>query len=90
MLTGAERFAPVIRGWLAATGDGGGAIAHANPADVADLRAAIGDAKLTVVEDAKVARGDVRIAASALELDHRWDARLAELREAIATELSRS
>jgi flagellar biosynthesis/type III secretory pathway protein FliH len=87
---GPERFAPILRGWLAATGDGGGATAHANPADVAGVRAAVGEAKLAVVEDARVAPGDLRISAGTLEVDHRWAARLVELREAIAAELVRT
>jgi len=84
----ADRFTPVIRGWLAATPAGTAAIAYANPADAVAVRAAVGDAALTVVDDPRVALGDLRVASTALEIDHRWDAKLAELRDAIATELS--
>nr|HEX4316669.1 FliH/SctL family protein [Kofleriaceae bacterium] len=83
-LPDADRFAPIVRGWLAA-GTGGAATATVNPADAAALRDALGDAKLAVVEDKAMARGDIKIVSSSLEIDHAWSARLDELRTAIAT-----
>lgn len=83
-LPDADKFAPIVRGWLAADA-AGAATATVNPADAAALRATLGDAKLTVVEDKAIARGDIKIVSSSLELDHSWSARLDELRTAIAT-----
>jgi len=82
-VTGAERFAPIVRGWLAA-GPQAGAIARVNPAEVGAMRAAIGDAPITVAADPSLPAGDVRITAGARELHHAWTDRLGELREAIA------
>ncbi len=82
-ITGAERFAPIVSGWLAA-GGGDGAIARVNPADVAAMREAVGEAPIEVAADAAITAGDVRITVGARELHHVWSERLGELREAIA------
>jgi hypothetical protein len=79
-----ELFAPIVRGWLQKTGDGGGATAHVNPSEVAAMREAIGDALIAVEADAKTLPGDVRIAGADLEITHRWQDRLGDLRDAIA------
>lgn len=81
----AQLFAPVVRAWLAR--HQGEATAQVHPDEIAAMRAAVGDAPIAVTGDASLARGDVRIRGAALELAHGWDARLAELREAIATAL---
>ncbi len=80
-----DRFLPVIRGWLQRTGDGAGAIAKCNPADADALRAAVGDALISVEPDPAIAANSLRIGNAGLEIDHDWTARLAELRQAIAT-----
>lgn len=79
------QFTPIVRGWI----DAGGAKATArvNPADVAAMTAAIGDAAITVEADPQVAPGDVRIRGEALDTTHAWRERLRELRDAIATAL---
>lgn len=97
-ITGAERFAPIVRGWLAASaGAAAGpgdrdaadrAIARVNPADVAAMREAIGDAPVSVLGDVAVAAGDTRITVGARELHHVWSERLDDLREAIATSVA--
>jgi len=78
-----ELFAPIVRGWLArATGD---ATAHVHPSEVEAMRAVVGDARIQVVADNGIARGNVQIRSAELELAHEWEPRLRELREAIAT-----
>lgn len=72
---------PIIAAWTARCADP--STARANPADVDALRAAIGDAAVTIVPDPAIAPGDLHLRASALELEHRWADRLAELRTAI-------
>ena len=73
-----------MRGWLQKTGDGGNATAFVNPADVAAMRAAVGDAMIAVEADPDLARRCPRS-----RRDDRYDARLAgaidELRHTIAT-----
>jgi flagellar biosynthesis/type III secretory pathway protein FliH len=89
-LEGTDRptqFAPIVRGWLNKTGDGGGATARVNPADVAAMRAAVGDAMIAVEPDPSVPAGDVRVRGPMLDLTHSWSDRLAELKNAIATAL---
>jgi flagellar biosynthesis/type III secretory pathway protein FliH len=83
----AAMFAPIIQGWVEATVEP--AVAHVHPDDAEALRTAIGDAAIAIAPAPDVARGDVRIIAATRELAHRWDARLVELRTAIAAELSR-
>jgi len=80
-----ERFAPLVRGWLQKTGDGGNAIAKCHPSDVDALKAAVGEAMISVEADATIAKNSVRIASTNLEIDHDWTARIAELRQVIAT-----
>lgn len=78
-----ELFAPIVRGWLArATGD---ATAHVHPSEVEAMQAVVGDAPIRVVADTGIARGNVQVRSAELELSHQWEARLRELREAIAT-----
>jgi flagellar biosynthesis/type III secretory pathway protein FliH len=87
-LEGTDRptqFAPIVRGWLNKTGDGDGAIARVNPADVAAMRAAVGDAMIAVEPDPSVQPGDVRVRGPMLDLTHSWSNRLDELKDAIAT-----
>ena len=89
-LEGSERasqFAPIVRGWLNKTGDGGGATARVNPADVTAMRAAVGDAMIAVEADPSIQPGDVRVRGPMLDLTHSWSARLDELKHAIATAL---
>ncbi len=80
-----DRFLPIVRGWLQRTGDGAGAVAKCNPADAAAMREAVGEALISVEPDPTVPVNSVRIANANLEIDHDWTARLAELRQAIAT-----
>lgn len=93
-ITGAERFAPIVRGWLAASaGAAAGepadrATARVNPADVAAMREAIGEAPISVLGDASIAAGDTRITVGARELQHVWSERLHDLREAIAASVA--
>ena len=72
---------PVIAAWTARCAEP--STARANPADVDALRAAIGDAAVTIVPDPAIAPGDIHLRAPTLELEHRWADRLAELRTAI-------
>jgi flagellar biosynthesis/type III secretory pathway protein FliH len=92
-LEGTDRptqFSPIVRGWLNKTGDGGGAIARVNPADVSAMRAAVGDAMIAVEADPSIQPGDVRVRGPMLDLTHSWSDRLAELKNAIATALRSS
>ena len=52
------------------------------------LRAAIGEAAITVTEDSSLPPGDLAIADATRELAQAWEPRLRELREAIAGALS--
>jgi len=83
-----DMFAPIVRGWLQKTGDGGSATAYVNPADVAAMRAAVGDAMIAVEADAQVKPGDVRVRGATIDTTHEWRERLGELRHAIATEIA--
>jgi hypothetical protein len=56
-----------------------------NPADVAAMRAAVGDAMIAVEADPKVLPGDVRVRGATIDTTHEWRERLDELRHAIAT-----
>jgi flagellar biosynthesis/type III secretory pathway protein FliH len=77
----APAFQPIVAAWLARTAEPTTARVH--PADVAALATAVGEAAIRIVPDATVARGDLHLRAAALELDHKWAERLAELRTAI-------
>jgi flagellar biosynthesis/type III secretory pathway protein FliH len=79
------RFAPLVRGWLERTGDGADTTATAHPDDLDALRAAIGDAAITLQPDPTMARGDLRLRGRGLDLEHRWVDRLRELRHELAT-----
>ena len=83
------QFAPIVRGWIEHSG-GAKATARVNPADVAAMTAAIGDAAIVVESDAQIAAGDVRIRGEALDTTHTWRERLRELRDAIATALEQA
>lgn len=81
----ADKFLPVVRAWQARSGDP--ATAHVHPSEAEMLRAAIGDAAMTVVADASIPIGTLQLRGPAHELTHSWDRRLAELREAITLAL---
>lgn len=98
----AELAAAVVEGWLAATDARAliepivnawlreanhAAVASCHPATAPALREAIGDAAVTVEEDSSLAPNDVIIRGADRGLDHRWAARLGELRSAIVGEL---
>jgi hypothetical protein len=88
-IAGADRaalFAPVVRGWLAASA--APATARVHPDDAAALTALIGDAPIAIVSDAALAPGALAIRGAALEVTHDWRARLPELRAAIASALT--
>ena len=80
-----ELFAPIIQRWIAR--DHGPAVVRVHPDDVDAMRVAIGDAALAIEPDDAIEPGDVEIASPSFELSHRWEARLLELRETIATVL---
>ncbi|HLL24122.1 MAG TPA: hypothetical protein VK427_18445 [Kofleriaceae bacterium] len=82
----AKLFRPVIQNWLAGA-DRVPATVHVHPGDVACMKAAIGDAALTVVADPSVKPTCLVIRGGAVELAMSWQARLAELREQIAVTL---
>lgn len=77
-------YAPIIRGWVETTIEP--AVAHVHPDDAEALRTTIGDAPIQVKPAPELARGDIRIVSATRELAHHWDARLAELATAIASE----
>jgi hypothetical protein len=81
----ADKFLPVVRAWQARTADP--ATAHVHPSEAEMLRAAIGDATMTVVADATIPVGTLQLRGAAHELTHSWDRRLVELREAITLAL---
>jgi flagellar biosynthesis/type III secretory pathway protein FliH len=83
-----SRFTPLVRGWLERTGDGADTTAWAHPDDLDALRAAIGDAAITLEADATMTRGDLRLRGRGLDLEHRWVDRLRELRHELATVLA--
>jgi len=78
-----ELFAPLVRSW-AERAAGQPATAKVHPDGVAALTEAIGDAAITVVADPALAKGAVEIRGVTLELCHDWQARLPDLRTAIA------
>jgi len=80
-------FAPLIRGYLAQAGDQPATV-RVHPGDAAAIAAAIGDAPLAVTADAALAPGALEIRGATLELIHDWNARIAELRTAIAAALT--
>ena len=80
-----ELFAPVIKAWLER--GGAAATAKVHPSGVAALQTAIGDAPITIVADAAIAPGDLKLRGEALDVSHAWPERLRELRDAIATAL---
>jgi flagellar biosynthesis/type III secretory pathway protein FliH len=79
-------FAPIVAAWIASGSKG--ATARCHPSDVETLRAAIGEAAITVTEDPSLPPGDIAIADATRELAQAWEPRLRELREAIAGALS--
>ena len=80
-------FAPLIRGYLAQAGDQPATV-RVHPNDAAALAAAIGDAPLAIAGDAAIKPGALEIRGATLELVHDWNARIAELRTAIAAALT--
>ncbi len=81
-------FAPLIEAWIS----GGAKTARAccHPDDAEALRAAIGEAAITVETDPTIKRGNLVIADATRELAQAWEPRLRELREAIAGALVES
>jgi flagellar biosynthesis/type III secretory pathway protein FliH len=84
------QFQPIVQGWLVAAGDKAAATARVNPADVAAMQAAIGDAAIRVDSDPSIAPGDVKIRGEALDTTHVWRDRLRELRDTIATAIEQA
>jgi flagellar biosynthesis/type III secretory pathway protein FliH len=82
-----ELFAPLVRSW-AERSAGQPATARVHPDGAAALIEAIGDAPITVVADPALAAGAVEIRGATLELCHDWQARLPDLRTAIAGALT--
>ena len=79
-------FAPIITRWIAR--DLGPSTVRVHPQDLDALRAAIADAPLSIETDDEIEPGDLLISNPSFELSHRWEARLRDLRESIATQLS--
>lgn len=80
-------FAPIVRGWLASPSAHAAAVARVHPSDVDALRDALGPAAPTSLQldpDPTVAPGDLTIRSAEHELVHSWQARIAELHEAVA------
>lgn len=82
-----QMFAPLLRGFLAQAGDQPATV-RVHPGDAAAIAAAIGDAPLAITADPAMAPGALEIRGATLELVHDWNARLAELRTAIAAALT--
>jgi hypothetical protein len=82
-----ELFAPLVRSW-AQLSAGQPATARVHPDGLAALTEAIGDAAITVVADPALAAGAIEIRGATLELCHDWQARLPDLRTAIAGALT--
>ncbi len=76
-----DRFLPVVRAWQARGSVA--STAHVHPSEADALRTAIGESTLSVVADAAMPAGSLQLRGPAHELTHRWESRLAELREAI-------
>lgn len=83
---GEQLFGPAIRGWLARS-NGAAATAKVHPSQLHALKAAIGDAPITVESDPAMGHHDLKIRGEALDQTHAWPERLRELRDAIATAL---
>ncbi|MEO8842703.1 MAG: hypothetical protein ABI591_13480 [Kofleriaceae bacterium] len=81
-----ELFAPLIAAWIVRAG-AAPAIAKVHPNGVGALRAALGDAPITIEADAAMTPGDLKIRGEALDTTHAWAERLRELRDVIATAL---
>ena len=79
----AEKFLPIIRAWQTRSGEP--ATAYVHPSEVESVRAALGEASMTVTADPSLAVGTMRVSSAGLELTHSWEQRLTELREAIVT-----
>ena len=79
----AEKFLPIIRAWQTRSNEPATAFVH--PSEVDAVRAALGEATMTVSADPALAVGTMRVSSAGLELTHSWEQRLAELREAIVT-----
>src|SRR5450755_3410822 len=81
-----ELFEPVIEAWIVRAGTAP-ATAKVHPSSVVALRAALGDAPISVETDATMAPGDIKIRGEALDTTHAWAERLRDLRDVIATAL---
>jgi flagellar biosynthesis/type III secretory pathway protein FliH len=79
-----ELYEPLVRTWLEK--QAGAAVAEVHPSDADAARELFG-ASVTVTSNATLARGDIRISASTLELAFSWERSLGELRALIAAAL---
>jgi flagellar biosynthesis/type III secretory pathway protein FliH len=75
-------FAPIVQAWTAKCRQP--ATARVAPVDLEAARQAIGDAAITLEADPAMRPGDLALRAAELELTFDWQARLRELRDAIA------
>ena len=85
----AELFGPLVRNWIQQSA-GKPAIVRVHPDDVDALTTAVGDAPITITADPALARGALAIANATTELSHDWNARMPDLRTAIASALEES
>ena len=84
----AELYAPIIHAWMAK--HDGPATAHVAPQHLEALKEIVANAPITVVPDATLRTGDLRLSSPTMEIAHGWDARLGDLRDAIANALEQS
>lgn len=80
-----ELYAPIVHAWIAK--HEAPATAHVSPAHVDALKEIIAGAPITVVADASMLDGDIRLSSSTMELSHSWDQRMSDLRDTIASAL---
>lgn len=81
----AELYSPIIHAWISK--HEAPAVAHVPPAHKEAIEQLVGGAPITVIADASMSAGDIRLSSPTLELSHGWDQHLPELREAIAAAL---
>lgn len=81
----AELYAPIVGAWLARCT--APATARVHPTHAAALHELVADAPLSIVGDAALAPGDIRITGEALELSFDWNRELAALRTLLAAAL---
>jgi hypothetical protein len=85
--TDKDLYAPIIASWIEHTS--GPATVCVPPASVAMVTELLGDAEIKVTTDASMRKGDIRLSSSTRELAHSWDAKIIDLREALASALER-